>query len=237
MATEPKESLHHLSDALPASELVAAEPYLAFLLRLGYPCVRTFLDTPQVADPQSKGDREAPTEGGVVSERERRAELGISHGTRSGPAPLSGTGKRLDPAMGRRAWNAVIEPTDSGCDDVAKLPGHNTARMAAGWGNAGCPSPSTALQPIQGGTPCIGPAPRQARHLLLSESPAPAARQSARSRRRPPHMTRCPQISNERAITTQCPGERRRTPTGATIFLDRTARKHSPSGTPAKRPT
>ena len=76
MATEPKERLHRLPDALPASELVAAERSLAFLLRLGYPSVHTFLDGPEAAQPQNKGDREAPAEGrrtlaedGVVSER------------------------------------------------------------------------------------------------------------------------------------------------------------------------
>lgn len=152
MATEPKGRLHRLPDALPASELVAAEPYLAFLLRLRYPCVQTFLNGPEAAQPQSKGDREAPAErcralaeGGVVSERERRTDLGDITCNPVWTRPALRDIKRLDPAMARRARNAVIELADTGCDDVATLPRHNTARMAVGWGAAGCSSASTAL--------------------------------------------------------------------------------------------
>jgi len=98
METEPKERLHHLVDALPESELVAAQPYLEFLLRLGYPYVQTLLNAPKAAGPQTEGHREtlaerrrAFEEGNVVSDPELRTDLGISRGSRSGLAPLSET--------------------------------------------------------------------------------------------------------------------------------------------------
>ena len=84
MATEPKERLHRLVDALPANELRAAERYLAFLSGHGRPFVRTLLNAPEAAEPPSDRDREALDEGrralaagDVVSGRELCAELGI----------------------------------------------------------------------------------------------------------------------------------------------------------------
>ncbi len=84
MATEPKERLHRLVDALPAGELAAAERYLEFLAGLGHPFVQTLLNAPEAAGPLSEGDRESLAEGrraleagDVVSDRELRAELGI----------------------------------------------------------------------------------------------------------------------------------------------------------------
>ena len=84
MATEVKERLHQLVDALPSYELHAAERYLEFLARHGDPFVQTLLDAPEAAEPLSSGDREALDEarraldeGDVVTDRALRAELGI----------------------------------------------------------------------------------------------------------------------------------------------------------------
>ena len=84
MATEVKERLHRLVDALPSDELHAAERYLEFLARHGDPLVQTLLNAPEAAEPLSPGDREALDEarraldeGDVVTDRALRAELGI----------------------------------------------------------------------------------------------------------------------------------------------------------------
>ena len=84
MATEPKERLHSLVDALPAGELQAAERYLEFLSGHGHSFVRALLNASELTEPLSDGDREALDEGrralesgDVVSDAELRAELGI----------------------------------------------------------------------------------------------------------------------------------------------------------------
>ena len=84
MATEVKDRLHRLVDALPSGELHATERYLEFLARHGEPFVQALLNAPEAAEPLSAGDREALDEGrraleagDVVTDRALRAELGI----------------------------------------------------------------------------------------------------------------------------------------------------------------
>ena len=84
MATEVKERLYRLVDALPEGELHAAERYLEFLARHRDPFVQTILNAPEAAEPLSVGDREALDEGrraleagDVVTDGALRAELGI----------------------------------------------------------------------------------------------------------------------------------------------------------------
>ena len=62
MATQPKDRLHRLVDALPVGELAAAERYLEFLAGLGHPFVQTLLNAPEAAEPLSEGDRESLAE-------------------------------------------------------------------------------------------------------------------------------------------------------------------------------
>ena len=84
MATEVKERLHRLVDALPADELHAAERYLEFLARHGNPFLQALANAPEATEPLGVGDREALDEGrraleagDVVTDSALRAELGI----------------------------------------------------------------------------------------------------------------------------------------------------------------
>ena len=84
MATEVKERLHRLVDALPSDELHAAERYLEFLARHRDPFLKALLNAPEATEPLSAGDREALDEGrraleagDVVTDSALRAELGI----------------------------------------------------------------------------------------------------------------------------------------------------------------
>ena len=84
MATEVKERLHRLVDALPSGELHAAERYLKFLASHGDPLVQALLNAPEAAEPLSASDRKALDEGcraletgDIVTDRALRAELGI----------------------------------------------------------------------------------------------------------------------------------------------------------------
>ena len=84
MASEVKERLHRLVDALPPDELHAAERYLEFLARHGDPFLQALLNAPEAIEPLSAGEREALDEGrraleacDVVTDSSLRAELGI----------------------------------------------------------------------------------------------------------------------------------------------------------------
>ena len=84
MAMQSTERLHRLVDALPATELRAAERYLEFLAGRGHPFVQTLLNAPEADEPLSDEDRTALAEarsaleaGDMVSDSELRAELGI----------------------------------------------------------------------------------------------------------------------------------------------------------------
>ena len=84
MATQPKERLHRLVDALPAAELRAPERYLEFLAGPRRPFIQMLLNAPEADEPLSVEDRSALAEarsaleaGEVVSDAELRAELGI----------------------------------------------------------------------------------------------------------------------------------------------------------------
>ena len=84
MTTQSKERLHRLVDALPATELRAAERYLEFLAASEDPFIRALLNAPEADEPLGDADRIALAEarsaleaGDMVSDRALRAELGI----------------------------------------------------------------------------------------------------------------------------------------------------------------
>ena len=84
MEASPRERLHRLVDALPASELRAVERCLELFSVCGDSFVQTLLSAPEAAEPLSDEDHEALEEGrraleagDCVSDQELRTELGI----------------------------------------------------------------------------------------------------------------------------------------------------------------
>lgn len=128
MATEVKERLHQLLDALPSGEIQAAARNLEFLAKHGDPFVQALLNASQAAEALSAspkktldGGRRALETGDMVTNQPRvaRRTRAMRHGRWSGPVRPAEIGRGWI-----RRWRAVQpDPNHGRCTVTARRTG------------------------------------------------------------------------------------------------------------------